>query len=223
MALGWMSSVRSGFDPNPPIPAVPLLLAGARTVLEKKMAIEDLGPFYDGDGVDITDQVLAQASGGNQGQTPGWRRKLEEDAERGKEAVKEAEAAKAELAAANRKTALIEAGVDMKTPLGKYFADTYQGAATVEAIKDAAGQIGLISAAQSPAVQEELATQDRIAAASQGASGSSADDSDEQKIANFKGTPEEFDAFMEGLGSKIDRSKDAVWQKTPAQALIPVT
>lgn len=185
------------------------------------MAINDLGTIYDANGNDITDQVHAEFENAPEPQTQGWRKKLQEDAEKGKEAQTREADAIARADAAERKVALIEAGVDMSTPLGKYFADTYKGDATVDAIKDAAGQIGLISAAQSPVVQNELAGLERITNASQGA-GTSAASSPEEQIENFKGTPEEFDLFVATLGSKIDRNKDVEWQKPQEQSVIPL-
>ena len=45
--------------------------------------------------------------------------------------------ANARLAEVERKAALLEAGVDTKSPLGSLFADAYKGDLTSEAIKEA--------------------------------------------------------------------------------------
>lgn len=50
-------------------------------------------------------------------------------------AAKDAKAAKAELAAAKREVALLKAGVDLDSPVGKLFAKGYDGEITPEAIK----------------------------------------------------------------------------------------
>ena len=179
------------------------------------MALNDLGPFYDADGNDITDQVLEQAQPAS-GNTPGWRKKLEEDAEQGKEAVKQAATATARAEAAERREALREAGVDLSSELGKFFADSYKGESTADAIKEAAGKIGLIPVSQTPQVQAEMQGLERVAAAGAGAvatAGVETDDLDVQ-ITNFRGSKAEFDDFLVKKGVIGDPSRGgARWQK----------
>lgn len=184
------------------------------------MAIEDLGPIYDSEGNDITEDVLAQAKGQTQGNTPGWRRELEQKAEQGKEAIEREKAATERAEAAERKSALLEAGVDVTTELGKYFADTYKGEATAEAIKEAAGKIGLIPISQTPAVQGELAALGRIADASAGTQIPASDLPPEEQIANFSGTADQFDDWVKKFGTQIDRTNnDAVWDKPSSREI----
>lgn len=71
----------------------------------------------------------------------------------------------AEAAAARRKLALIEAGVDLNTPTGQLFAKAYDGELTVEAIKAQAEQYGVVApppaTTASPAEQQAWQQQTR--------------------------------------------------------------
>lgn len=57
----------------------------------------------------------------------------------------QAEQALAEAEEARRKLALIEAGIDLKSPTGQLFADAYKGDLTQEAIAEAAARYGVIA------------------------------------------------------------------------------
>lgn len=96
---------------------------------------------------------------------PNWRRQLEADAKAGREAVAARETAEREAAAAKRDLALMQAGVDVTSGPGKLFAKAYDGDATVEAVKAAALEYGVIKPEVTP---EERAAEQRIAAASSG-------------------------------------------------------
>lgn len=188
------------------------------------MALNELGPFYDADGNDITDQVLQEAQP-QSGNAPGWRKKLEEDAEQGKEAVKQAAQATARAEAAERREALREAGVDLTSELGKFFADSYKGDSTAEAIKEAAGKIGLIPVSQTPAVQAEMQGLERIAAAGAGAGATpvASEEDLETQIQNFQGSDAEFNAFLVSKGVGSDSSRQgAKWLKGNDQTAITV-
>lgn len=93
-------------------------------------------------------------------------RKLEQEAKEGKRAKREADEAKAEAAKAKRDLALIKAGIDIDSPTGKLFVKGYDGEATVDAIKAAAAEYGLLPTSQEPSVKQELDGMDRIASAS---------------------------------------------------------
>lgn len=54
---------------------------------------------------------------------------------------------RADAEAAQRKLAFIEAGIDMNAPTGKLFAKAYDGEFTLEAVKAAAAEYGLIGEA----------------------------------------------------------------------------
>ena len=183
-------------------------------------------PLFDADGNELSPEEVLEALGqqnGSQQNQPGWRKKLEEDARLGNEAITAKAEADARAEAAERKAALIEAGIDLKTPLGKYFAENYKGEATEEAVRNAAGVIGLIPASQTPAVQQEAAAIQRIAEAS---TSSSAPDPALDEIAQIeqfeiKGDPKAFDAFFAKLGGQVDRGDmGAKWDSPYAREIV---
>ena len=102
-----------------------------------------------------------------------WRRKLEQDAEEGRQAKADAQRAAAEAAAAKKELAFLRAGIDLDSPQGKLFAKAYDGEASLDAVKAAAQEYGLLDAPSVPA--EELAAHDRIASASAGGTTSQQD------------------------------------------------
>lgn len=81
-------------------------------------------------------------------------------------------AAEEKAAAYERRDAIAAAGVDVSTPLGKFFAEKYDGEATVEAVTAAAKAAGFVEStpapAADPAVDAGLEAGDRIAAAAPG-------------------------------------------------------
>jgi hypothetical protein len=77
-----------------------------------------------------------------------WRRELEERAQKGDEAVKK-------LAAMELREAARDAGLDPKKPLVAMFLKAYDGDVTAEAIKDAASEVGLVTATGTPEGQPE--------------------------------------------------------------------
>lgn len=81
------------------------------------------------------------------------------------EAKQHREAAEAGTAA-QRKLALMEAGIDITKPNGKLFAKAYDGDLDVDLIKAAAVEYGVLEAEED--TTEETATHQRIANASQG-------------------------------------------------------
>lgn len=110
----------------------------------------------------------------NTTETRDWRRKLEQDAKDGRRAKQEANQAAAEASIAKKELAFLRAGIDLETPQGKLFAKAYDGEPSLDAVKAAAQEYGLLDA---PSVSaDELAAHDRIAQASAGSSVSQTDD-----------------------------------------------
>jgi hypothetical protein len=95
-------------------------------------------------------------------------RKLEQEAKEGKRAKKEADEAKVEAQSAKRELALMKAGIDLESPTGKLFVKAYDGEISVEAIKAAAGEYGLIPTSQTAEIQNDMAALDRVSQASSG-------------------------------------------------------
>ena len=177
--------------------------------------------LYDEEGNPLTEAEALEALGqsnGTQQNTPGWRKALIEDAEKGKEAVKQAAEAQARADAAERKAAILEAGVDLSTPLGKYFAENYKGEPNADAVKDAAGVIGIIPISQTPAVQADVAALNRIANASTSASAPDPALDEMAQIEQFdiRGDGKAFDAFVAKMGLQVDSNDmGAKWDQSP--------
>lgn len=142
-----------------------------------------------------------------QQQEPQWRKNLERKA-------KEADAAKAEAQAAKRELALLKAGIDLESPTGKLFAKAYDGEASVDAIKAAATEYGLIGTESAPAApaqtepsvsNDELAAHQRIAQASAGAN--SGGQYDPRDAVNNADSVEEVLAILQKEGVVIDETR----------------
>lgn len=103
---------------------------------------------YDAEGNEIEDGETPE------NEKPPWRKELEKNARLGREAL--ARADKAE-----RALALRESGLDLTSPAGKLFADTYSGEATADAVKAKATEYGLLEAA--PAEQSAEQKQEQAA------------------------------------------------------------
>lgn len=143
-----------------------------------------------------------------QQQEPQWRKNLERKA-------KEADAAKAEAQAAKRELALLKAGIDLESPTGKLFAKAYDGEASVDAIKAAATEYGLIGTESAPAAapaqaapsvsNDELAAHQRIAQTSAGANSAGQYDA-RDAVANAQ-SAEEVLAILQKEGVEIDQTR----------------
>jgi len=101
-------------------------------------------------------------------QQPGWRKKLERDAKAGREAVAAAEQAKAEAAAAKRDLLIAKAGIDSDKGPGKLFARAYDGELTLDAIKAAAQEYGVLAPAAPAVPPAEAAAVQRVQEAQAG-------------------------------------------------------
>jgi hypothetical protein len=84
--------------------------------------------------------------------------------------AKEADGLKERLAAMERKSALLESGIDLNGPTGKLFAKHYDGDVSVEAIRAAASEYGLAPAAGNEHAAELQAAK-RVADAAAGGGG----------------------------------------------------
>lgn len=141
-----------------------------------------------------------------QQQEPQWRKNLERKA-------KEADAAKAEAQAAKRELAILKAGIDLESPTGKLFAKAYDGEASVDAIKAAATEYGLIGTESAPAAptpapsvsNDELAAHQRIAQTSAGANSAGQYDA-RDAVANAQSV-EEVLAILQKEGVQIDETR----------------
>ena len=98
-------------------------------------------------------------------------RKLEQEAKAGKAAKREAEEAQREAANAKRELAFIKAGIDIESPTGKLFAKAYDGETTIDAVKAAASEYGLIPTSQTDDVKNDLDALNRVSQASAGSTG----------------------------------------------------
>ena len=137
-------------------------------------------------------------------------RKLEQEAKEGKRAKREADEAKLEAQNAKRELALMKAGIDLESPTGKLFVKAYDGEITVEAIKAAAGEYGLIATSQTADVANDLAAIDRVSQASTG-SGGSIPTSVIDEIRNPNNTPEDIYKILQANGVGISNEQPGGW------------
>ena len=164
---------------------------------------------YDYDDEEILDSTDAE-SGEPDRNSRQFVRKLEQDAKEGKRAKKEADEAKLEAQNAKRELALMKAGIDLDSPTGKLFVKAYDGEITVEAIKAAAGEYGLIATSQTAEVANDLAAIDRVSQASTG-SGGSVTTSVIDEIRNPNNTPEDIYKILQANGVAISNEQPGGW------------
>jgi hypothetical protein len=164
---------------------------------------------YDYDDEEILDSTDAE-SGEPDRNSRQFVRKLEQDAKEGKRAKKEADEAKLEAQTAKRELALMKAGIDLDSPTGKLFVKAYDGEITVEAIKAAAGEYGLIATSQTVEVANDLAAIDRVSQASTG-SGGSVPTSVIDEIRNPNNTPEDIYKILQANGVGISNEQPGGW------------
>ena len=164
---------------------------------------------YDYDDEEILDSTDAE-SGEPDRNSRQFVRKLEQDAKEGKRAKKEADEAKLEAQNAKRELALMKAGIDLESPTGKLFVKAYDGEITVEAIKAAAGEYGLIATSQTADVANDLAAIDRVSQASTG-SGGSVPTSVIDEIRNPNNTPEDIYKILQANGVGISNEQPGGW------------
>ena len=151
---------------------------------------------------DFSDEQEAQAEGSEERNDRKWVRDLEKRA-------KGADTAKAEAEAARRELAMLKAGIDLDTPQGKLFAKAYDGESTLDAVKKAAEEYGVIQAMNAiPA--EELDAIDRVSRA--GAVPSSTPMDDPLAALNNAETPDEIIQLLKKSGVTIDNEQPGQWK-----------
>lgn len=132
-----------------------------------------------------------------------WVRELEKRA-------KGAEAAKAEAEAAKRELSLLKAGIDLNSPQGKLFAKAYDGEYSVDAVRAAAEEYGVLEAAKPEIPREELDSLDRISRA--GAVPSTVGMEDPLAKLNQAESPEEIIEILKSQGIVIDNEQPGMWK-----------
>jgi hypothetical protein len=151
---------------------------------------------------DFSDEQDAQAEGSEERNDRKWVRDLEKRA-------KGADSAKAEAEAARRELAMLKAGIDLDTPQGKLFAKAYDGEPTLDAVKSAAEEYGVIQAMNAiPA--EELDAIDRVSRA--GAVPASTPMDDPFTALNNAETPDQIIELLKKNGITIDNEQPGQWK-----------
>jgi len=99
-------------------------------------------------------------------------RKMEKELKASKAELKAAQDAKSEGELAKRELNFIKAGIDTDSPQGKLLLKAYDGENSLDAIKAAGEEYGLIATSQTTAVASELSAIEQVSRASNGASAS---------------------------------------------------
>ena len=99
-------------------------------------------------------------------------RKMEKELKASKAELKAANDAKSEGELAKRELNFIKAGINTDSPQGKLLLRAYDGENSVDAIKAAGEEYGLIATSQTSAVANELSAIEQVSKASNGASAS---------------------------------------------------
>jgi hypothetical protein len=132
-----------------------------------------------------------------------WIRDLEKRA-------KSAESAKAEAEAAKKELSFMKAGINLDSPQGKLFAKAYDGEYSVEAVKAAAEEYGVIEASKPQIPNEELESLDRISRA--GSIPSSVGLDDPFAKINQADSPQEIIEILKSQGVIIDSEQPGQWK-----------
>jgi hypothetical protein len=104
---------------------------------------------------------------------------------------------------------MLKAGIDLETPQGKLFAKAYDGESTLDAVKSAAEEYGVIQAMNAiPA--EELDAIDRVSRA--GAVPASTPMDDPLTALNNAETPDEIIQLLKKSGITIDNEQPGQWK-----------
>lgn len=132
-----------------------------------------------------------------------WIRDLEKRA-------KDADRVRAEADSARRELALLKAGIDLDSPQGKLFAKAYDGDFTVDAVKAAATEYGVIDAPKPQVPAEEFAAMGRIANAAAG--GQVHDPVDHFSEINAAETPQQVLEILARAGVALDYEQPGSWK-----------
>ena len=151
---------------------------------------------------DFSDEQDAQAEGSDERNDRKWVRDLEKRA-------KGADSAKAEAEAARRELAMLKAGIDLETPQGKLFAKAYDGESTLDAVRSAAEEYGVIQA-MNAIPKEELDAIDRVSRA--GAVPASTPMDDPFTALNNAETPDQIIQLLKKNGITIDNEQPGQWK-----------
>ncbi len=153
---------------------------------------------------DFSDEQEAQTQAESSEDRPDrkWVRDLEKRA-------KGADTAKAEAEAAKRELAMLKAGINLDTPQGKLFAKAYDGESTLDAVKKAAEEYGVIEA-MNAIPSEELEAIDRVSRAGSVPSSTPMDD----PIAALRNaeTPDAIIEILKKNGVTIDNEQPGQWK-----------
>lgn len=139
----------------------------------------------------MSDQTDEQYGSEDQEQPPqkrNFRRELEERAAQAEQKAAELE----------RKLAISSAGLDLSNPQHKYFAETYNGEMSPEAVKAKAQELGFLSDGQraADAPKEDTSSWSRMDEASQGAQPSALTGENEAAVAKLQ-DPSNFSSLEE--------------------------
>lgn len=132
-----------------------------------------------------------------------WIRDLEKRA-------KQADQIKAEAESAKRELSFLKAGINLDTPQGKLFAKAYDGEFTVDAVRAAAEEYGVIESSKPEIPKEELDSLDRISRA--GSVPSTVGMDDPFARINQAESPSEIIEILKSQGIVIDNEQPGQWK-----------
>ena len=132
-----------------------------------------------------------------------WVRDLEKRA-------KEADKIRAEAESAKRELAFMKAGINLETPQGKLFAKAYDGEFTVDAVKAAATEYGVLDVPTPQVPADEFAAMNRIASAAAG--GQIHDPVDYVAEIGAAETPDQVLQVLAKAGVSLDYSQPGSWK-----------
>jgi len=155
--------------------------------------------YIENDDFDIQDEDGQS----EQPQSRKWVRDLEKRA-------KDADKIRAEAESAKRELALLKAGINLDTPQGKLFAKAYDGEFTVDAVKAAATEYGVLDAPTTQVPADEFAAMNRIASAAAG--GQVHDPVDYVSEISAAETPDQVLQVLAKAGVSLDYSQPGSWK-----------
>lgn len=132
-----------------------------------------------------------------------WIRDLEKRA-------KQADQIRAEAESAKRELSFLKAGINLDSPQGKLFAKAYDGEFSVEAVRAAAEEYGVIESSKPEIPQEELDSLDRISRA--GSVPSTIGMNDPLSRINQAESPAEIIEILKEQGIVIDNEQPGQWK-----------
>jgi len=158
--------------------------------------------FFEDDDFDTQDEPQQQ-----QQETPNRDRKWVRDLEK---RAKDADRVKAEAESAKRELAFMKAGIDLDSPTGKLFAKAYDGEASLDAVRSAAQEYGVLDQPKTQIPADEFAAINRIGSAAAG--GQVNDPVDYAAEINAADTPDAVLAILQKAGVSLDYSAPGHWK-----------